>query len=99
MVLAVATDYLHLKFYNIPLFRRDRKRPADKADNSAPSGGATTDETPAPKKAKSDLLTTKTGGAYIPPARLRMMQAQITDKTRYAIVLYCIVLSFGQVVS
>ena len=22
------------------------------------------------------------GGAYIPPARLRMMQAQITDKTR-----------------
>jgi len=27
-----------------------------------------------------DLLT-RTGGAYIPPARLRMMQAQITDKS------------------
>ncbi|KAF4516874.1 hypothetical protein B566_EDAN014360 [Ephemera danica] len=27
-----------------------------------------------------DMLTTKTGGAYIPPAKLRMMQQQITDK-------------------
>ena len=27
-------------------------------------------------------ITTKTGGAYIPPAKLRMMQAQITDKSR-----------------
>lgn len=31
----------------------------------------------------SQLLTTKTGGAYIPPARLRLMQAAITDKSRY----------------
>ncbi|GAU98157.1 hypothetical protein RvY_09337 [Ramazzottius varieornatus] len=29
----------------------------------------------------SQLLTTKTGGAYIPPARLRLMQAAITDKS------------------
>ena len=28
-------------------------------------------------------LTGRTGGAYIPPARLRMMQEQITDKTRW----------------
>ncbi|KAK2583002.1 hypothetical protein KPH14_009047 [Odynerus spinipes] len=28
-----------------------------------------------------DLLTAKTGGAYIPPAKLRMMQANITDKS------------------
>ncbi|KAK4880161.1 hypothetical protein RN001_008307 [Aquatica leii] len=27
-----------------------------------------------------DILTSKTGGAYIPPAKLRMMQAEITDK-------------------
>ena len=27
-----------------------------------------------------DLLTTRTGGAYIPPAKLRLMQEQITDK-------------------
>lgn len=31
-----------------------------------------------------DLLTSKTGGAYIPPARLRMMQAEITDKASQA---------------
>ncbi|PNF22112.1 hypothetical protein B7P43_G06807, partial [Cryptotermes secundus] len=28
-----------------------------------------------------DLLTSRTGGAYIPPAKLRMMQAQIMDKS------------------
>ena len=28
-----------------------------------------------------DLLTSRTGGAYIPPAKLRMMQAEITDKS------------------
>jgi pre-mRNA-splicing factor CWC22 len=27
------------------------------------------------------MLTTKTGGAYIPPAKLRLMQEQITDKS------------------
>jgi pre-mRNA-splicing factor CWC22 len=44
---------------------------------------------PPPKKAKDDrsgilALTTRTGGAYIPPAKLRMLQQQITDKTRYS---------------
>ncbi len=33
-----------------------------------------------PKKAE-ETLTTRTGGAYIPPAKLRMMQAAITDKS------------------
>lgn len=32
------------------------------------------------EKAKNDSIFTKTGGAYIPPAKLRMMQQQITDK-------------------
>ena len=35
------------------------------------------------KKSKEegmDVLTSRTGGAYIPPAKLRMMQAEITDK-------------------
>ncbi|CAK1603581.1 unnamed protein product [Parnassius mnemosyne] len=37
------------------------------------------------RKAKdTDMLNTRTGGAYIPPARLRMMQAQITDKSSVA---------------
>ncbi|XP_017021822.1 pre-mRNA-splicing factor CWC22 homolog [Drosophila kikkawai] len=31
-----------------------------------------------------DVLTSRTGGAYIPPAKLRMMQAQITDKASAA---------------
>ncbi|CAD6999055.1 unnamed protein product [Ceratitis capitata] len=31
-----------------------------------------------------DLLTSRTGGAYIPPAKLRMMQAEITDKASAA---------------
>ena len=47
------------------------------------------EETPAQKAAKEmkrkeqqmkELLTTRTGGAYIPPAKLRLMQEQITDK-------------------
>lgn len=32
-----------------------------------------------PKK-DTDLLHTRTGGAYIPPAKLKMMQEQISDK-------------------
>lgn len=36
--------------------------------------------TPAQKRTV-DLLTSRTGGAYIPPAKLRMMQAEITDKS------------------
>ncbi|EDW90284.1 pre-mRNA-splicing factor CWC22 homolog [Drosophila yakuba] len=31
-----------------------------------------------------DVLTSRTGGAYIPPAKLRMMQSQITDKASAA---------------
>jgi len=41
-------------------------------------------EEAANKKAMKDLLTSRTGGAYIPPARLRMMQEQITDKNSQA---------------
>lgn len=38
-----------------------------------------------PRERKTvDLLTSKTGGAYIPPAKLRMMQAEITDKSSMA---------------
>lgn len=33
------------------------------------------------QKRTVDLLTSKTGGAYIPPAKLRMLQAEITDKS------------------
>jgi pre-mRNA-splicing factor CWC22 len=38
-----------------------------------------------PRERKTvDLLTSRTGGAYIPPAKLRLMQAEITDKTSAA---------------
>uniref|UniRef100_A0A286Y1K2 Pre-mRNA-splicing factor CWC22 homolog n=1 Tax=Cavia porcellus TaxID=10141 RepID=A0A286Y1K2_CAVPO len=36
------------------------------------------------KKDELDPLLTRTGGAYIPPAKLRMMQEQITDKNSLA---------------
>lgn len=39
---------------------------------------------PARKNRDIDMVNTRTGGAYIPPARLRMMQAQITDKSSMA---------------
>lgn len=36
------------------------------------------------KKEALDPILTRTGGAYIPPAKLRMMQEQITDKSSLA---------------
>ncbi|XP_044072063.1 pre-mRNA-splicing factor CWC22 homolog [Siniperca chuatsi] len=36
------------------------------------------------KKEELDPILTRTGGAYIPPAKLRMMQQQITDKSGLA---------------
>lgn len=36
---------------------------------------------PPSQKRTVDLLTSKTGGAYIPPAKLRLMQSQIDDKS------------------
>nr|CAI5838960.1 unnamed protein product [Callosobruchus analis] len=38
-----------------------------------------------PRECKTiDMLTSRTGGAYIPPAKLRMMQENITDKSSAA---------------
>ncbi|TNN42957.1 Pre-mRNA-splicing factor CWC22 [Liparis tanakae] len=56
------------------------------------SGSPTADREPAEaeappvkkKKEEIDPILTRTGGAYIPPAKLRMMQQQITDKTSLA---------------
>lgn len=54
-----------------------RKRPGDEKDSEKGKAAA-------PARKKEDLLTTKTGGAYIPPAKLRMMQKNITDKSSEA---------------
>lgn len=58
----------------------------EKAPRKANAGEPTGDEprTVVPPVKKTDVLTSKTGGAYIPPAKLRMMQAQITDKSSVA---------------
>lgn len=48
-------------------------------------------DVPLHQKKTVELLTSKTGGAYIPPAKLRMMQESITDKSRcllYLIILF-----------
>ncbi|XP_032148675.1 pre-mRNA-splicing factor CWC22 homolog isoform X3 [Sapajus apella] len=78
--------------------RRERERDPDrKRSRKSPSPGRRNPETsitqsssaqdePATKKKKDELdpLLTRTGGAYIPPAKLRMMQEQITDKNSLA---------------
>ena len=59
-------------------FKRDMEDDNDKT----PDGETYTKE---PRKQKEvDPIMTRTGGAYIPPAKLRMMQAQITDKSSLA---------------
>ncbi|XP_053125183.1 pre-mRNA-splicing factor CWC22 homolog isoform X2 [Hemicordylus capensis] len=60
----------------------DRKNAAERS----PLQSSLSHEEPPPKKKKEDLdpILTRTGGAYIPPAKLRMMQAQITDKNSLA---------------
>lgn len=59
--------------------RRSRTPPRDETRKRS-----RTPKQPEPPRVKKDLLTSKTGGAYIPPAKLRMMQAEITDKSSEA---------------
>lgn len=57
--------------------RRERSTSPAKNDNQP------AEEPPVKKRKEAlDTILTRTGGAYIPPAKLRMMQAQITDKSR-----------------
>ncbi|XP_049976558.1 pre-mRNA-splicing factor CWC22 homolog [Alexandromys fortis] len=76
---------------------KERERDVDrKRSRKSPSPGrrspertvtqSSTQEEPAMKKKKDeqDPLLTRTGGAYIPPAKLRMLQEQITDKNSLA---------------
>uniref|UniRef100_A0A7N8WU15 Pre-mRNA-splicing factor CWC22 homolog n=1 Tax=Mastacembelus armatus TaxID=205130 RepID=A0A7N8WU15_9TELE len=59
-----------------------RGRPASSPADKEP---VAVDEPPAKKKKEEvDPILTRTGGAYIPPAKLRLMQQQITDKTSLA---------------
>lgn len=57
----------------------DRRSP----ERSTGQSSLAHDESAAKKKKEEvDPILTRTGGAYIPPAKLRMMQEQITDKNR-----------------
>ncbi|XP_050772757.1 pre-mRNA-splicing factor CWC22 homolog isoform X2 [Gopherus flavomarginatus] len=59
----------------------DRRSP----ERSVPQNSLAHDEPPSKKrKEELDPILTRTGGAYIPPAKLRMMQEQITDKNSLA---------------
>uniref|UniRef100_A0A8D2DJF7 Pre-mRNA-splicing factor CWC22 homolog n=1 Tax=Sciurus vulgaris TaxID=55149 RepID=A0A8D2DJF7_SCIVU len=67
--------------------KRSRKSPSPGRRSPEPSGTqSSAQDEPTAKKKKDELdpLLTRTGGAYIPPAKLRMMQEQITDKNSLA---------------
>ncbi|XP_038607442.1 pre-mRNA-splicing factor CWC22 homolog [Tachyglossus aculeatus] len=68
--------------------RRYRKSPSPgrrSPERSLTQSSSTQDEPPTKKKKEElDPILTRTGGAYIPPAKLRMMQEQITDKNSLA---------------
>ncbi|NXK99937.1 CWC22 factor, partial [Mesembrinibis cayennensis] len=59
----------------------DRRSPERSTVQSALAHDETTSKK---KKEEVDPILTRTGGAYIPPAKLRMMQEQITDKNSLA---------------
>ncbi|XP_053606485.1 pre-mRNA-splicing factor CWC22 homolog [Plodia interpunctella] len=62
-----------------------QERPVKQEKSSNESqGNQKQADAPVRKAKETDMLNTRTGGAYIPPARLRMMQAQITDKSSVA---------------
>ncbi|GAB1286477.1 Pre-mRNA-splicing factor CWC22 homolog [Apodemus speciosus] len=68
---------------------RKRSRKSPSPERRSPDPGVTqssAQDEPTSKKKKDELdpLLTRTGGAYIPPAKLRMMQEQITDKNSLA---------------
>lgn len=65
--------------------KKDTEKENDKKGSEKENKDELNKETMTKREKKTvDLLTSKTGGAYIPPAKLRMMQAQITDKSSAA---------------
>ncbi|XP_006788686.2 pre-mRNA-splicing factor CWC22 homolog [Neolamprologus brichardi] len=63
----------------------DHRRRGRSASPLADREPAAANEPPVKKKKEElDPILTRTGGAYIPPAKLRLMQQQITDKSSLA---------------
>ena len=83
------------RYYNVPSDKENeleikQSQIKDRNENKSISNAEEKSVTVTPTQKKTvDLLTSKTGGAYIPPAKLRMMQANITDKSRY---VFCILI-------
>ena len=63
--------------------RRERSNDSEEEVKETPQEKAAKEKKQQEQQMK-ELLTTRTGGAYIPPAKLRLMQEQITDKASAA---------------
>lgn len=74
-------DFVGKRYYESP---RRSSSPAGKAPTPERKFEKDPEKIPERQRKVVDLLTSKTGGAYIPPARLRLMQAEITDKSSIA---------------
>lgn len=80
-------DYLvGSRYYNEPKksqkpLKDDYKQDGQTKNGTDKSTSATKPPDPPPKKKNDDIITSRTGGAYIPPGKLRLMQASITDKS------------------
>ncbi|XP_014280762.2 pre-mRNA-splicing factor CWC22 homolog [Halyomorpha halys] len=59
---------------------RSSEGPTKSKENVNPLENATK-EKPVPRRKNDDIITSRTGGAYIPPGKLKLMQASITDKS------------------
>ncbi len=80
---------LNVLFTGFCVHRRAEKRKPEDGDGGgddkpADAQGDTDFLKSKRSKLGDDVLRTRTGGAYIPPARLKMMQAEITDKKSQA---------------
>lgn len=71
--------YVGSRYYDQGKSAFKEREPSNIRDREKDSGPAVERQ-----RKTTDLLTLKTGGAYIPPAKLRMMQANITDKSSIA---------------
>ncbi len=60
---------------------RRHRRDTPTRSPSPPESSESEEPSPKRKREEPDPLLTRTGGAYIPPAKLRMMQQNISDKS------------------
>ena len=60
--------------------RRKNRSPLEDKDKDASNSKLRSKKLDSSENMAKQMLTTRTGGAYIPPAKLKLMQEQITDK-------------------